>query len=133
MPINHVRRFVLIGVLLAAAIILSACDSNSTPSPRTPKAVFIIVDGIPADVIERVETPNLDAISLAGAYTRAYVGGTPGTASETPTISAPGYMCLITGTWANKNNVWDNDVSDPDYQYWQYFKLSSMPILSYAR
>ena len=34
------------------------------------KAVFIIVDGIPADVIEKVKTPNLDEITREGGYTQ---------------------------------------------------------------
>ena len=41
----------------------------------TRKTLFVLLDGIPADVIERVETPNLDLISGEGGYTRAYVGG----------------------------------------------------------
>jgi hypothetical protein len=30
------------------------------------KALFIIVDGIPADVIEKVSTPNIDQIAVQG-------------------------------------------------------------------
>jgi predicted AlkP superfamily pyrophosphatase or phosphodiesterase len=96
---------------------------DGTPA-QTPKAVFIIVDGIPADVIETVATPNLDKISGDSGYTRAYVGGAVGGASESPTISAVGYNSLLTGTWANKHNVWDNDVSDPNYDYWDIFRIA---------
>lgn len=39
------------------------------------KVVFIIADGLPADVVERVHTPHLDAIAKEGRYMRAYVGG----------------------------------------------------------
>ena len=88
------------------------------------KAIFIIVDGIPADVIEEVSTPNLDAIAGAEGYTRSYVGGTPGEDSESPTVSAVGYNSLLTGTWSYKNNVWDNAVSDPNYQYWDIFRIA---------
>ena len=88
------------------------------------KAVFIVVDGVPADVLERVHTPNLDLISNAGGYSRAFVGGAIGTDSESPTVSAVGYQSLLTGTWANKHNVWDNEVRHPDYRYWDIFRIA---------
>jgi hypothetical protein len=87
------------------------------------KAVFIIVDGIPADVIEKVNTPALDAIAKVGGYAHAHVGGEKGTYSQTPTISAVGYNSLLTGTWVNKHNVWDNNIKNPNYNYWNIFRL----------
>jgi predicted AlkP superfamily pyrophosphatase or phosphodiesterase len=87
------------------------------------KAVFVLLDGIPADVIERVHTPALDAIAATGGYTRAHVGGALGGPTETPTVSAPGYMSLITGTWANKHNVRGNNNQSPNYNYWNLFRI----------
>ncbi|MEQ9581030.1 MAG: alkaline phosphatase family protein, partial [Arenibacter sp.] len=86
--------------------------------------MFVIVDGISADVLEKIETPNLDAIAKKGGYTRAYVGGTKDGYSETPTISAVGYNSLLTGTWANKHNVWGNSIKDPNYNYWTIFRYA---------
>jgi predicted AlkP superfamily pyrophosphatase or phosphodiesterase len=94
---------------------------RSANVPR--KAVFILLDGIPADVIERVSTPVLDEIAKAGGYTRAYVGGELGGRTETPTISAPGYMSLLTATWANKHNVRGNSNQSPNYAYWNLFRI----------
>ncbi len=90
-------------------------------APR--KALFILLDGIPADVIERVATPALDDIARAGGYARAWVGGTLGAPTQTPTISAPGYMSLLTGTWAYKHNVWNNYNQRPNYDYWHVFRI----------
>jgi predicted AlkP superfamily pyrophosphatase or phosphodiesterase len=120
----HFRPAPFCVLLLLAACAVNDGTQSTQATARVPKAVFIIVDGIPADVVESVATPNLDAISGTRGYTRAYVGGTPGAASESPTISAVGYNSLLTGTWANKHNVWDNDVADPNYAYWDIFRIA---------
>ena len=106
---------------------------QAQPGPGS-KAVFVIVDGIPADVVERVPTPTIDAIAAEGGYGRATVGGPIGEPGETPTISAPGYMSLVTGTWANKHNVYENYGISPDYRYWNLFRLirSEKPELQLA-
>jgi len=113
-------------ILLMAAIAVSGCAyvAIAPTSSPTPKAIFIIVDGIPADVLESTATPVLDSIGDKGGYTRAYVGGAVGEESESPTSSAIGYNNLLTGTWANKHNVYDNEVGDPNYGYWDIFRIA---------
>ena len=108
-----------------AGLFLSLMHWTVTEAEMTaPKTLFVVMDGIPADVIERVATPNLDQITAGGGFGRAYVGGEIGGASESPTISAVGYQSLLTGTWANKHQVFDNDVASPNYAYWDIFRMA---------
>ncbi|MEQ8417698.1 MAG: alkaline phosphatase family protein [Imperialibacter sp.] len=104
-------------LLVCLVFIVASADAFSQ------KVVFVIIDGVEAEVFERVATPNMDAIAKTGGYTRAYVGGERGGYSETPTISAPGYNNLITGTWGNKHNVWGNSIKKPNYNYWSVYRF----------
>lgn len=82
------------------------------------------MDGISADVIEKLNPSVLAEVAKAGGYTRAYVGGEKGSHTESPTISAVGYNSLLTGTWVNKHNVWGNDIADPNYHYRHIFRIA---------
>lgn len=99
-------------------ILVSSLSSNAQR-----KAVFIIVDGIPEDVIQKLKPPVLMEIAKKGGITKAYVGGDKDGYSQSPTISAVGYNHILTGVWTNKHNVWDNDIKDPNYNYWNVFRI----------
>ncbi len=117
-----VAAWALCGQAWPGGVVTEVAPTENPPGPA--KAVFIIVDGVPADVIERVETPFLDDLAKAGGYARARVGGPLGEPGESPTVSAVGYMSLLTGTWANKHNVRRNYFINPDYRYWDLFRIA---------
>lgn len=96
---------------------------HAAAQPKKKKVVFIIADGIPADVLEKARVSFPRQIGREEGYKHAYVGGERGGYSQTPTISAVGYNSLLTGTWVNKHNVWDNDIKDPNYHYPTIFQL----------
>ena len=104
-------------------LLLTSISITSFSQQKARKAVFIIVDGIAADVIEKLNPPNLQKISAVGGFAKTIVGGEKDAYSETPTISAVGYNSVLTGTWVNKHNVWDNDIADPNYNYPTIFRL----------
>lgn len=110
----------------ARLLLLSFLITFSAFSQKTTKAVFVIIDGIPADVMERLKPSAMFNIAKVGGYARSYVGGEKGGYSETPTISAVGYNSLLTGTWANKHHVWGNygkDIDSINYNYWHLFRF----------
>ena len=105
----------LVFVLCVLAVVAQA---------KTRKAVYIIIDGVPADQIERLQPPTISAIAAEGGYARAYTGGEIGQYSQTATISAIGYTNLLTATWYNKHNVGGNSNLKPNYNYWTLFRIA---------
>ena len=108
------------GIFCLLILLLTTCQ---LAAQKKKKAVFVIADGIPADLIRQLPMPNLQALCKEGGFVNAFVGGEKGGYSQTPTISAVGYNSLLTGTWVNKHNVWDNDIVDPNYHYWNIFRF----------
>lgn len=109
-----IKKFITIAALVCVAGMASA---------QKKKAVFVIIDGVSKDVIEKVATPNLHAIAKEGALLSAYQGGEKGQFNQTPTISAPGYNNVLTGVWFHKHNVPDNDITAPNYHYPTIFRF----------
>lgn len=114
---NH--KSILKTALLTASLLLSL-----SLSAKVRKTVYIIIDGVPADVKESLTLPAIEEIESKGAYGRSYVGGTVGRYDETPTISAVGYTDILTATWVNKHNVPGNSNLKPNYNYWTIFRIA---------
>jgi hypothetical protein len=108
------KKIFTVAILLCIAHLVSA---------QKKKAIFIIIDGVSKDVIEKVSTPNIHDIAKEGALISAYQGGERGTYNQTPTISAPGYTNVLTGVWYNKHNVPDNAIKAPNYNYPTIFRF----------
>lgn len=114
---------------ICCLILVSLCCTGLFA--KTKKAVYIIVDGVPADQIERLHAPAIYDIASHGAYARAYTGGEIGGYSQTPTVSAIGYTNLLTSTWLNKHNVGGNDNLKPNYNYWTIFRIAKEQAKDY--
>ncbi len=106
-------------IIIIAAFVLTTCAATA----QKKKAIFVIIDGVSKDVIEKVSTPNLHAIAQEGALLSAYQGGERGAFNQTPTISAPGYNNVLTGVWYHKHNVPDNAIKAPNYHYPTIFRF----------
>ena len=55
-------------------LVLLLCSLAVVAQAKTRKAVYIIIDGVPADQIERLQPPTISAIAAEGGYARAYTG-----------------------------------------------------------
>ncbi|GAA4310120.1 hypothetical protein GCM10023149_04700 [Mucilaginibacter gynuensis] len=106
-------------IFIAVAFLAAAYQGMA----QQKKAVFVIIDGVSKDVLDKVPTPNLHAIAKEGALLAAYQGGELNEYNQTPTISAPGYYNVLTGVWFNKHNVPDNDIKAPNYHYPTIFRF----------
>lgn len=106
-------------IIIALGLALSSLQVQA----QKKKTLYIIADGIPADVVERLNLPNMNRIIKDGSYIRLQVGGDKGSYNQTPTISAVGYNSILTGTWVNKHNVPDNDIKAQNYYYPHIFSL----------
>src|SRR6476646_400639 len=121
--LHTVTYFINKKVMPAVALFILIVFANGLSAQKTPKAIFVIADGIPADLIMKLSMPNLRTLAKQGGFVKAHVGGEKNSYSQTPTISAVGYNSLLTGTWVNKHNVWDNDIAAPNYSYWNIFRF----------
>lgn len=91
---------------------------------KTRKTVYVIMDGVTPDNIERLQPKTIVGIAKQGGYSRAYTGGEIGGYTQTATISAIGYTNILTGTWVNKHNVTGNYNLKPNYNYWTIFRIA---------
>lgn len=108
------KKYIAIAALICTTYAASA---------QSKKTVFIIIDGVSRDVLDKVNTPNLHAIAAEGGLLNASQGGEVGAYNQTPTISAPGYNNVLTGVWFNKHNVPDNDIKAANHNYPTIFRL----------
>jgi predicted AlkP superfamily pyrophosphatase or phosphodiesterase len=86
----------------------AAADSHA------PRVLIIGIDGCRTDALAVAETPNLDGLIREGCMsddTRIF--GSRETGSDTS--SGPGWSSILTGVWADKHGVVDNDFQTPRF------------------
>lgn len=89
---------------------------------KSRHVVIVGVDGLRADSIQPADTPTFDAMIAEGTATlEGYAGGELGGATEQPTVSGPGWATVLTGTWANRHNVVDNEFAQWELEEPHFF------------
>lgn len=103
----------LAGVLLAGLWLAGLAGATRADGP-VKKVLLIGLDGVRVDVMESADTPHLDALIAAGAYSND-------ARTRWPTVSGPGWSNLLTGVWPRKHHVvqnafWHNNYDEyPDF------------------
>jgi predicted AlkP superfamily pyrophosphatase or phosphodiesterase len=91
-------------VLAAAWLPVSACGDAA---PRQ-KVLVIGIDGVRADILAEVATPNIDALIADGAFNDQIE-------TKAQTWSGPAWSSMLTGAWPDKHLVTSNDFNGNDY------------------
>jgi predicted AlkP superfamily pyrophosphatase or phosphodiesterase len=101
-------------LLLGSACLLPAQD------PGQQRVLVIGIDGVRPDALAVAQTPNLDRLVRAGAFAdTTQILGTR--YSKSNTISGPGWSSILTGVWADKHGVHDNEFKGKNYKQFPHF------------
>jgi predicted AlkP superfamily pyrophosphatase or phosphodiesterase len=82
-------------------------DADANDRVPVSRVLVIGIDGTRADALHAAATPNLDALIGNGALweNTQILGDRP---TENDTVSGPGWTSFLTGVWADKHGVQDN-------------------------
>ena len=110
MRISSVRiAFQLLGTVVALlAMSLSAQGAEG----RTKKLLLIGIDGCRFDALRSANAPHLDGL-IADGVAFEPIRIFPERYREADTISGPGWSSILTGVWADKHGVLDNEFAAP--------------------
>ncbi len=111
-------RRTVFAILLILAV-GTACGSEPPRAEiplgeRKPKVLLIGIDGVRADVLADVSTPNLDALAAVGSFTTQ-------TRTTTPSVSGPAWSSMLTGVWPDKHGVTSNRFTNRRYDQYPDF------------
>jgi predicted AlkP superfamily pyrophosphatase or phosphodiesterase len=107
---------------IAAAMMSSAVSaepqtqprSANDPAPRVKKVLIIGIDGCRPDALLAANAPHLKGLIAAGAFSDQ-------TQTGEDTVSGPGWSSMLTGVWANKHGVRNNEFRNPNYDKYPHF------------
>ncbi len=107
---------------LLAALSCFALSFGLSTSSRAddPRVLLIGFDGCRPDALAKANTPHVDALVTAGMLldnTRCL----PARQTGADSISGPGWSSMLTGVWADKHGVVDNNFTIKNYADYPHF------------
>ena len=94
--------------LLIATVVVSLLSPSTLQAEKNKYVLAIGIDGMRTDALDVAKTPNIDKLIENGsASSTAQILGTRYRKNDT--ISGPGWTSFLTGVWADRHGVHDND------------------------
>jgi predicted AlkP superfamily pyrophosphatase or phosphodiesterase len=113
-------RFNAVAAAMVGLALGFVSQALAEAQPHVKKVLLIGIDGCRFDALQAADTPHLDELIEDGAYDDQTL-----ILSErfrkSDTISGPGWSTVLTGVWADKHGVLDNDFRDPDFKTYPHF------------
>jgi predicted AlkP superfamily pyrophosphatase or phosphodiesterase len=117
---NVAIRFRLSCVALLIPLVTFGTSLAADPAAKSKKVLFIGIDGCRFDAVQSANAPNLDRLMAEGCYDAdCQILGDRFTGNDT--ISGPGWSSILTGVWADKHGVLDNDFKVKHYDQYPHF------------
>ncbi len=92
---------------LLAILFLAGCASTPrVPASLQPTVLLISFDGMRWDYPEKADTPNFHAIAAEGVRAKSLV-------SIFPSMTFPNHYTIVTGLYAERHGIVNNDMYDP--------------------
>ena len=102
-------------LLWTTFLLLGSTWGLPAQQPGPQRVLMIGIDGVRPDALAAARTPNLDRLIRTGAFTdTTQILGTR--YSKNDTISGPGWSSILTGVWADKHGVHDNEFTGKNYR-----------------
>lgn len=102
-------------VLLLLVVIAGSATVVAEETARQKKVLYLGIDGCRFDAMQAAHTPNLDSLIENGCYHDGLlILGERYRKNDT--ISGPGWSTILTGVWADKHGVHDNQFGGKNYE-----------------
>jgi len=106
--------------LWTITLLLALASGLAAEQPRSRHVLVIGIDGVRPDALAIAKTPHLDRLIKEGAFAdTTQILGTR--YSKSNTISGPGRSSILTGVWADKHGVHDNEFKGKNYKEFPHF------------
>ncbi len=97
---------ILAGLLIVGCSVDSPADNGSSDFERT--VILISSDGLRADYLDKVDTPNIDRLIAGGVHANE------GMIPVYPSLTFPNHYSIITGLYPAHHGIVSNTMYDPE-------------------